>query len=459
MEFGSFPASLAYNVKQLSAFSKVATRCQIDRIGDVKPNDTVRMSLPKNTLIDLSSLTMYYEGIGDTGCHFPRNTTSMIKTLSWFCNGNLIERIDNFSVLAHTLYNMDGGGIDQLAKRHLENVDPSVYYETGIASSSVATGVFKITGNSDAVKRKYSVTTFPGFCSSLSTKIIDLNDLNSLELEITFENANVMWQKSSTTRITAPGYTLSDVHFMVNKIIFNDSLYYNLKSAKLLSSGLTLSYQTYICSKGALAAKSSSYNVYTSINTTSLDQLIATFTPEDQTTSNLLLATHWGTAGTCKPFNHILGLDSHESEVPGLSCGGYFNQSRFFRSDATGLTSISWEINNTPITPIPLSDYQSYNESLIALGYNHQDMAIGVYPGLNSLSAYLKYFFANICSLEMINPGPGGWKTGLDGKSSALSIVLKCVFGTSTEKMTPYIFAKTTRILQINEGHSVVVIV
>jgi hypothetical protein len=458
-EFGSFPAALAYNVRALSSLSKVPVRCQIDRIGDVKPNDTIRMSLPKNTLVDMNSLTMYYEGIGDTNCHFPRNTTSMIKTLSWFCNGSLIERIDNFSVLAHTLYNMDGGGIDQIAKRHLENVDPSVYYETGITTSSVNTGVFKITGNSDAVKRKYSITTFPGFASSLSTKIIDLNDLNSLELEITFESANVMFQKSSTTRVTAPGYTLSDVHFMVNKIIFNDPMYYNLKSAKLLSSGLTLSYQTYICSKGAIAAKSSSYNVYTSINTTSLDQLIATFTPEDQTTSNLLLATHWGSAGAAKPFNHLLGLDSHESEVAGLSCGGYFNQSRYFRSDATGLTSISWEINNTPITPIPLSDYESYNESLIALGYNTQDMAIGVYPGLNSLAAYLKYFFANFCSLEMINPGPGGWKTGLDGKSSALNIVLKCVFGTTNEKITPYIFAKTTRILQINEGHSVTIIV
>lgn len=458
MEFGSFPKSLSYNVKALSSHSKTSCRLTPDRIGDVKPNDTIKFTLPQNTLVDLRTLCMYYEGQGGTNCHFPRLSSSMIKTLSIYINSNLIERIDSYSVLYNRLFDVDGGGIDQQAKRHLENVDPTVYYDTGLTTSSVNTGVFNITGNSNAVKRKYAITTWCGFLASLSTPIIDTNDLNKVEIEITFESANVMWQKQSTTKVTAPDYTLSDVHMMITKVVFNDPLYYNLKASKLLSSGLTIGYQTYIASKGSLAAKSPSYNVFTSINTTSLDQLIACFTPEDQTTSNLLLATYWGTAGTAKPFNHILNLDTHESEVAGLSCGGLFNQSRYFRSDATGLTSISWEINNTPLNPIPLADYESYNETLIALGHNHQDMAIGVYPGLNSLSAYLKYFFVNSCSLEMINAGDF-YKSGLDGKSSALNIVLKCVFGTTTEKMTPYIFAKTTRILQINEGHSVSVIV
>lgn len=458
MEFGSFNKALSYNVKALSGFSKTAVRLTPDKWDSIKPNDTIKVALPQNTLVDLRTFCMYYEGQGDTNCHFPRLTGSMIKTLSVYVNSNLIERIDNYSVLFNRIYDMDGGGIDQTSKRHLENVDPSVYYDTGIASTSVNTGVFNITAAKDAVKRKYAITSWLGFISSLSTPIIDTNDLNKVEIEITFESANVMWQKQSLTRVTAPGFTLSDVHFMINKIVFNDGLYYNLKASKLLSSGLTIGYQTHICSKGALASKSSSFNVYTSVNSTSLDQLICCFTPEDQTTSNLLLATHWAASGA-KPFNYVLGLDSHESEVAGGACGGYFNQSRYFRSDACGLTSIAWTINNTPLNPIPLTDYESYNETLIALGHNHQDMGIGVYPGLNSLAAYLKYFFVNICSLEMINAGDF-YKSGLDGKSSALNIVLNASFGANTsDKVTPYIFAKTTRILQINEGHSCSVIV
>lgn len=458
MEFGSFPKSLAYNVKSLSGFSKSAVRLTPDKWDSIKPNDTIKVALPQNTLVDLRTFCMYYEGIGDTNCHFPRLTGSMIKTLSVYINGNLVERIDNYSVLFNKLYDLDGGGNDQTAKRHLENADPSVYYDTGLTKTSIETGVFNITAAKDAVKRKYAITSWLGLISSISTPIIDTNDLNKVEFEFTFENANVMWQKQSNTRVTAPGYTLSDVHFYINKVVFNDPLYYNLKASKLLSSGLTLAYQTYVCSKGALATKSSSYNVYTSFNTTSLDQLIGTFTPEDFNTSNLLLATHWTGSGAV-PFANVISLATHESEAAGGACGGYYNQSRFFRSDATGLTSSSWEINNTPIIPIPLSDYEVYNESLIALGHNHMDMGIGVHPGLLSLAHFLKYYFTHVCSLEMINAGEF-YKSGLDGKSSALNVVWKTSFGANTtDKVVPYIFAKTTRILQINEGHSVSVVV
>jgi hypothetical protein len=461
MEFGSFPKALAYNVKALSGFSKTAVRLTPDKWDSIKANDTIKVALPQNTLVDLRTLCMYYEGIGDTGCHFPRLTGSMIKTLSIYVNSNLIERTDQYSVLFNRLYDLDGGGNDQTAKRHLENADPSVYYETGIASSSLATGVFKITPNSDAVKRKYAITSWLGFLSSLSTPIIDTNDLNKVEIEITFESANVMFQKSTNVRVTAPGYTLSDVHFMINKIVFNDPLYYNMKASKLLSSGLTIGYQTWVASKGALASKSSSYNTYTSFNTTSLDALVGCFTPEDQTTSNLLLNGAWRANATASaiPFDNLISLATLTAETATEYQGDYYNQSRYFRSDACGLTSSSWEINNTPINPIPLSDYEIYNESLIALGHNHIDMGIGVHPGLRSLAHFLKYYFTHVCSLEMINAGDF-YKSGLDGKSSALNVVWKVSFGANTsDKITPYIFAKTTRILQINEGHSVSVIV
>ena len=460
MEFGSFPKALAYNIKALSGFSKQAVRLTPDKWDSIKPNDTIKVALPQNTLVDLRTLCMYYEAIGDTGCHMPRLSSSIIKTLSIYINGNLIERIDNYSVLYNKLYDLDGGGIDQSSKRFLENADPSVFYVTGLTKTSIETGAIVITGNSDAVKRKFAITNWLGFISSLSTPIIDTNDLNKVEIELTFESKDVVWKKSTNAAMSAPGYTLSDIHFMVNKVVFNDPLYYNLKASKLLSSGLTIGYQTYICSKGALAVKSSSYNVYTSFNTTSLDQLIGCFTPETVAADNLLLydyADGDATADTL-PYNNILALATYSTETSTAYAGGLYNQVVYFQSNACGLTSSTWEINNTPIIPIPLADYEIYNESLIALGHNHLDMGSGVHPGLNSLGAFLKFYFVHICSLEMINAGDF-YKSGLDGKSSALNVVWKLSFGTTVEKLVPYIFAKTTRILQINEGHSVTVVV
>jgi hypothetical protein len=461
MEFGSFPKPLAYNIKALSGFSKQAVRLTPDKWDSIKPNDTIKVNLPSNCLCDLRTLTMYYEGQGGTNCHFPRLSSSIIKTLSIYANGSLIERIDGYSTLYNKLYDMDGGGSEQTTKRFLENADPSVYYETSTTSTSLATGVFKIVPNESAFKRKFAITNWLGFISTLSTPVIDTNDLGQVSLEITFESANVMFQKMTNVRVTAPDYTLSDIHFYINKIVFNDPLYYNMKAAKLLSSGLTIGYQTWVCSKGALANKSSSFNTYTSFNTTSLDALVGTFAPEDQTTSNLLLYGCWDVDATAdaKPFHNILSLADYTAETGTTFIGGFYNQSRYFRSDACGLTSSTWEINNTPIIPIPLADYEVYNESLIALGNAHTDQSAGIHEGCRSLAHFLKYYFVHICSLEMIQ-NDGFYKSGLDGKSSSLNVVWKTSFGANTsDKVIPFIFAKTTRILQINEGSSITVIV
>ena len=194
----NFPKALSYQIRALSSFSKQAVRLTPDKWDNIKPNDTIKVALPQNTLVDLRTLCMYYEGIGDANCHFPRIVSgSMIKTLSVYVNGNLVERIDNYSVLFNRLYDLDGGGADQTAKRFLENADPSVYFETGIATSSANTGIFKLTATSDAVKRKFATTSWLGLISTISTPIIDTNDLNKVEIEITFESANVMFQKQA----------------------------------------------------------------------------------------------------------------------------------------------------------------------------------------------------------------------------------------------------------------------
>jgi hypothetical protein len=235
-----------------------------------------------------------------------------------------------------------------------------------------------------------------------------------------------------------------------------------MKAAKLLSSGLTIGYQTYIASKGSAVAKSTSVNVNTSVNTTSLDQLIFTMTPVENTTSNLLLYGNWDASSSGAnvfDFNKIYnsGVTTADAGTD-ATIGGFYNQSRYFRSDAVGLTSASFEINNTPLHPIPLQDYEIFQENLIALGYNNQDMGSGIHPGCIGLGNFLKYYFVMITSLEMIQTD-AFYKSGLNGMSSALNITARLSFSSTDSSFVPYIFAKTTRILQINEGHSIAVIV
>jgi len=64
-----------------------------------------------------------------------------------------------------------------------------------------------------------------------------------------------------------------------------------------------------------------------------------------------------------------------------VASGDLYNQSIYFRSDATGLVSGSIEINNTPLMPQPLDDATAYNETLKSLGNLNQDMNSGIHPG------------------------------------------------------------------------------
>ena len=118
MEFSSFPKNLAYAVKSLSGFSKSTVKLLPDnRTSQVQSGDIIRLRLPQNSLIDLRTFTMYYDGSteSDTAgnkAHFPRLSSSIIETLTIFVNGTQIENIQNYHLLYNTLYDLDGGGID-----------------------------------------------------------------------------------------------------------------------------------------------------------------------------------------------------------------------------------------------------------------------------------------------------------------------------------------------------------
>ena len=486
MEFATFPKNLAYNIKTLSGFSKTCVKITPDKTS-VNANDTFKVKLPTNTIVDLRTLTWYAKGncVSSTGdnLHFPRlGLSSLIKTLAVYVNGTLIERIDNYNILYNKLFDLEGG-IDQVAKRHLEIADPSVRHSTTADHTAATPEICTLPATGDDTNRKMAVSSWIGFLSNNSCPCPDTNDLGNIELEITLANEQVLFAGASgtvnadTTR-DSPTYNLADIYFTVSKIVFNDPLYYNMKASKLLSSGLQIGYQTYIASKGSVVAKNSSVNVNCTVNSTSLDQLICCFNPAVPNISPLLLygsndtadslafsqvqsgysgLTSVAVAGDPSTLEKVGGQTS--ANIYHNTAGDLYNQSYFFKSDAIGIQSSSIEINNTPLAPQPLEDAQIFNESLISLGNANIDMSAGVHSGLRSLADFLKYYFCHIVSLENIQH-QDFYKSGLDGKSSALNIVWKLAYSTTnTMSQTPYIFAKTTRILQVNEGGSIVVIV
>ena len=510
MEFGSFPKNLAYNVKSLSGFSKTVVKLTPTPNGPVEAGSTFKVRLPPNTLIDLRTLSLFYEGTctstgGDGWLRFPRLSSSIIDTLNIYVNGTLIENIQDYGHLYNTLYDISAAG-DQTAKRYLENSDPSIYVDTS-TSATYDDGrcgvVLKATAQttealaSHATKQVFCINNWIGFLGSSSTSVIDTNDCGVVEIEIRLKPATILWATNSNDTgtkhaLVGSSYKIENISFNISKIVFNDPLYYNLKASKLLGDGLTIGYQTYICSKSDAQSKSTSMNVNTNINTTSLDQLILTSAPATPEIQNLLLynagkadtsqltfnqakaGLNFAVAGaaagvapvvTFSPHVNTTGVITTTGATLGMmtpcadSNGDLFNQSQAFRRDLVGLATSSVEINNIPLTPQPLKPWEMFNETLIALGNHNLDMAAGVHEGCLSLGHYLKYYGTHIVSLENIQTD-GFYKSGLDGKSSALNIVWKPSFDTNaTNSIIPVIYAKCTRMLVISEGHNITCVV
>ena len=478
MEFATFPKNLAYNIKTLAGFSKTCVKLTPDRTA-VKHGESFRVKLPSNTLIDLRTLCLYAKGTCEVtsgeAVHFPRNTSSLIKTLSVYVNGTLIERIDNYNILYNKLYDLECG-VDQVSKRYLEISDPSVAYSVANDTTNASPNILTSSAATITTGRKLCVNNWLGFISSASCPCVDSNDFGVMEIEIELANESVLWASAHATAGTAPApvgakWKLDDVHFTISKIVFQDPLYYNMKSAKLLSSGLQIGYQTYIASKGSVVTKST-VSVNATVNTTSLDQLICCYGPETPSITKLQLFGSNNAAASLTFAQVLTGYNRTATNAVSLisgqtdaaihhnTAGDAFNQSLFFKSDATGLGTSSIEINNTPVSgPTPLEDYEVFNETLIALGNANLDMGAGCHQGMRSLSDFLKYYFAHIVSLENISKNDDFYKSGLDGKSSALNIVWKQHYPTTGGNVVPYIFAKCTRIIQVNEGNQITVII
>lgn len=441
-DFSGYPRNLSFSVKTLSSFSKQSVRLTPDNDTSIKAGSTIRVKLPPNCLVDLRTLSMYFEGTVTTTAgkaHFPRLSSSLIEQLSVYVNGTMIENIPNYNVLYNTVYDLSCGS-DQQSKRHLENIDPSVAYDS---SGQVVNNTLAATANDTS--KPMMVNNWLGFLSTASTPVISTSDTNTIELEIRWAPAAVLWQGGTTTAVTGADYTISKLRFTISKIVFNDPTYYQLKASKLLSDGLVVGFKTYISNRGSTVAKAPSLTYNVSVNASSLDQIIATMlTTGYDTIGNLLLTGSAADTGTEMFPNAVASIQAGTAEV-------LFNQSKYFQRDGTTLTGCQFEINNTAMNPYLLPLEEIYNESLISLGNLNIDVASGVHPGLVSQRHFEKYYFAHILSLENIDNSGQFFKSGLDGRASSLNISWKTSFSTTTN-CTPFIFCACTKLMQINEG-------
>ena len=485
----SFPKNLSYSIKNLNGFSKQTIKVLSDRLSSTATaGDIIKIRLPPNSLIDMRTFSVFFSGTitgsgVNTGVegHFPRYSSSLIQQLNVYINNSLVSTINDYNLLYNTIADLSFGS-ENNSKRFLENYDCTIAFPNPSGAnyySKLSRTCTSGTGN-DTTKIM-AINNWLGIFNS-STPVWDTGDMGDVIIELRLAPSGILWGSAPSGADAAwagsLSYTITDIRATMSRISFNSSEYYELKSAKLLDSGLLIGFQDYYAVRGTLTTKSANVSWNYNVNANSLDYILATFQRNDYTTNNYLLlsggytgasgATTYADTNTTILTNYrnfTLNEAIANQSYIALTSGGsrtdsdFFANSQYFQRKGSWFKTGQFAINSVMIDPYPKPSEEVYNETLIALGLKNLDTGSSIHPGCLGLYYFLKYYFTQICSLQNLSGDSQFWRSGLNGNAASINVQYNAVFdSTATDSIYPVFFNALTKIINISAGRIINVV-
>jgi len=454
------PNNLNEIYRKLSGYKRNLVRFYADRTGVINANDVLRWTFPKEK-VALDSLTHFFEftstnagtgtGSARTGTYFPRNSASIIDTITVFINGAVYENITSYNHLFNLIYdNTCGFNYYYSGIRALECADPSIRYSVANASGNAITATVQggtATATTDATacdtKRPLQIRNWIGFLGT-ANRIIDLTN-TELIVEIRYAPATIVFKgvDAAANVAATPTYSIDNYYMTIQKIDFEDDSYQMALNSLKNSGNYSLTFKTYSTSRSGSVTKASNPSLQFSVTSKYLSKLFFTFVD--------------GTFDTISKIQNTSNTLSFSEAVANLKTNvDAFNQSKFFQKNAVSLTEIQCEINGIPVYPYPQSLAQIKNNNLDALEIE-RDINAGDFPGLQSLESWSKYSFMMATSFEHY----GAWKEGIisgypNVNGNLLTVKYNTTFTSGADNV--YLLAFAERIVKANFNGSSVTI-
>ena len=451
------PPNLNQTYRAMSGYRKQLLRFYPDRSGAINAQDTLRWTIPKEIML-MDSLMHYFEftstaaatGTSYQGTYFPRNSASIIDTITVFINGQVFENIPSYNHLFNVIYdNTAGFNYYNSGIRALECADPSIkYITTPTASTSPITAQIQgaQTGTTNAAvcdtKRPLQIRNWCGFLGTCN-RVLDLTNVEVV-IEIRYAPASIVFKgidATGTPVLLTPSYTIDNYYMTIQKITFDDD-YYQLAINSLKASGnYSITFKTYSMARSALTARSANPVLQFSTTAKWLSKLFFTFIDKDFDTPTYLLNQGTSSTVATKSMSELVA-DLKTNIIA-------YNQSRYFQKNAVDLKEVQIEINGLPCYPFPQPPHLIKNNNFDALDIEGNNL-IGDYVGLQSLEQWTKYGFLNAISFEHQD----AWKNGIisgypNPTQNLLNIKYTTTFnGTHTDAL--YLLAFAERVVKAN---------
>jgi hypothetical protein len=483
---------------------------------DVYGGQTIMFQLPENTVIDLASMAMmytgrtYHAGKSGTGAasyvqsrFFPRNSASIIQELVIDINGQTRFSLNDYNYVYNILHD-NTAAQDSLYRRSAgsENADPSrkIMKVAGLPIERRGYPISYDPAAADATDQDRAITydeqiyiirSWLGLCGSgASTTIIDTNLLGQVNVKIRLAPASILmlgaennekinaatagasetgaaWNEVATnTTVISPqtaNYKIGDIVFTMQRLDL-PSEFYRTEQAKLASgSTFRIFFPNYSVFTGPSVPVGNKKGVSrASISTKSLDWVIGTYrlanyTNIEQPLNTLISKASSGVRGQ----NRATFEDQCRVGLRRL-----FNNSRYFCRNGSSITKTRWEIGTADYKERTLEE--SFNQLL--LHYNiANDVASGMYPGIQSVEHWVETFYCDLLSLNIPGESDPFCISGLDTKATPVQISwyvdslklesdIDTLIPDKDAYCTPYIICGYTSCLEIRGGREITLI-
>ena len=400
-----YPRTLQFFMKELSSYSrqKYKLSCNISQSQTLQAGNTLIVPLPQNSIVDLDTLVWYFKGYTNgAGVGFPQHVETIIQSLAFEVNGQMIDNVREFPTLWRRLADFTMGA-DKAFSRNV------------LCSGAQWTSASLSNATTHTSSTQFAVYNWGlGFLATAQPRCIDTSLLGDCRIHITLAPNSVLPKSSWGAGVSSPSYTITDNYFCVDCLTL-DPLYYELVNKRLASSEMPIQipFQTFtVFSQG----------------TCSLDQT---------TTGTIATGSLDCLVGTYKDSNWSLGtLNSNVAS----SC--------YFKTGSSNLGSSRFSINNIEFPAFKQVPANAFVGTLQALGVAN-DANGGSDTNCQSLSAYTNDFFFHMLRLNHPTGTDERVRSGLNLRGTNSTISFTTEASTAEAGITPYLYAGHTSVLEI----------
>jgi hypothetical protein len=224
----------------------------------------ITLDLPSNSMVDLSTLSMYFTLSTSTTAGFcapPKNIEGLIERLEIEINGQIIN-----------------GGCNYYNQLWSTIVDTSFGQDVTNRRSVLQNGGFQQVPTSNTTNQQCAIQNWLGFIGSVAPNIISTDVLGNVRLRLTLTSPAALISNSSAA---GQGFSLSNIYFSVDTIDIADGMFHQLQAQYLAQGGVfELAYRNYFSFTNSVNSMSQTSKF--SLASQSLNRVWAMFLPGNQ---------------------------------------------------------------------------------------------------------------------------------------------------------------------------------